>query len=580
MSFAGRVRRRLAGAALLGWLALVALPGLASAAPPENAPPPGPPYPPPVAGVYVYDYAGVFSADTIAGATRTIATIRERVGAEIAVYTQVKPGATTESTVQDANDLIDEWGVGRAGFDDGLAILFNLDASLCHGQVQLYGAPGYAATYLSNSERQQIFEDDMKPYLQACDFNGALLVALARIDANATPGHASALAAARILDAALGLVGAPLLFLLLVGMAARSWLLYGRDPVYLDDPSILMPAPPPHLTAASGAVVWEGRTSRRALTTAMIDLASRGELAFRTEPRPLLGDRIGVELGGVVNPYTERNRRRPLSAAEGHALTSLRQLAAKGAEPNYISADEMPGFGEHVDDFNKRLEDHVTKLSWFREPPTRAVSRWRGRGAVALVLGFVAVGIAASLPSGGLLLIGISLIAAGVGVMIVARAMPARTMAGAMVWAMLAAYRRTLQKTMAQARSMTEVVQRAGLPWLETPDQAAVWGVALGLQREVQEVIERSVRDAETGETAHYPWLPGWYTSTAVAGGAGVSRSGGIAPGLMSASAVPNFGGMMAALASVGNSPSSSSSGGGFSGGGGGGGGGGAGGGF
>ena len=68
-------------------------------------------------------------------------------------------------------------------------------------------------------------------------------------------------------------------FVLLVGAAAWSWLRYGKDPVYLDDPSILMPAPPPDLTAASGAVVWEGRATRRALTTAMLDLASRGELA-------------------------------------------------------------------------------------------------------------------------------------------------------------------------------------------------------------------------------------------------------------------------------------------------------------
>ena len=46
------------------------------------------------------------------------------------------------------------------------------------------------------------------------------------------------------------LLGA-LLFLVLVGAAARSWLRYGKDPVYLDDPSILMPAPPPDLTAAT-----------------------------------------------------------------------------------------------------------------------------------------------------------------------------------------------------------------------------------------------------------------------------------------------------------------------------------------
>ncbi len=57
---------------------------------------------------------------------------------------------------------------------------------------------------------------------------------------------------------------------------------------------------------------------------------------------------------------------------------------------------------------------------------------------------------------------------------------------------------------------------------------------------------------------------------------------GGVAPGLFSGSAIPDFGGMTAALGTIGVAPGSSGSGssGGFGGGGGGGGGGGAGGGF
>ena len=108
-------------------------------------------------------------------------------------------------------------------------------------------------------ERQAIFDNDMKPLLVECDFDGAIIAALDKIDANATPEHAHTLNTARIVDAAVGLIGAPLLLILLVGWASWSWLRYGKDPVYLDDPSILMPAPPPDLTAASAAVVWEGQ---------------------------------------------------------------------------------------------------------------------------------------------------------------------------------------------------------------------------------------------------------------------------------------------------------------------------------
>ena len=264
---------------------------------------------------------------------------------------------------------------------------------------------------------------------------------------------------------------------------------------------------------------------------------------------------------------------------QGHALDSLRRLAAKGAIAGFVAGDEMTGFAQYVDEFNKKIERHVSKQGWFREPPAAAAGRWYARGGIALAMGIVIGVIAFSLPSGGLTVVGLALAAAGVALMIIARAMPARTMAGAMIYAMLAAYRRTLQKTMEQARSMEEVVQRAQLDWLETPDQAVVWGVALGLQAEVEEVIERSARDAQAGDLTHGPWLPAWYGSHASSSGGG--GWSGVAPGLFSASAIPSFGGMMAALGTVGNAPSSSGSSGGFSGGGsGGGGGGGSGGGF
>jgi hypothetical protein len=147
-----------------------------------------------------------------------------------------------------------------------------------------------------------------------------------------------------------------------------------------------------------------------------------------------------------------------------------------------------------------------------------------------------------------------------------------------MIRAMLAAYRRTLEKTMAQARSMDQVVAEAGLTWLETPDQAVVWGTALGLEKEIEDVLGRSLDDVKDGRASPgSTYLPVWYGSSGGAAGLGAAGGGG---GLFSSSAVPDFGGMMSALGSIGNSPSSSGSGGGFGGGGSGGGGGGSGGGF
>lgn len=574
-----RVRFRRPVAAALGCLAASAAAALAVV---PGAPAAGPPFPDPVVDQVVYDYADILSPSTEGRATQIIVAIEQRVAAEVVVYTQYKPGSTEASTEQDALALINQWGVGRRGFDDGLAIMWNTNRPTCltgvsgNGQVQLYAAPGYAATYLSNSERQGIFDDAMLPLLRECDEDGALLAALERIDANATPEHAQLLAAARIIDAAVGLIGAPLAFVLLVGWAASTWLRYGRDPVYLDSPSILMPAPPPDLTAASGAVVWEGKATRRALTTAMLDLASRGELAFREESG-ILSRKAGIQLQDRVpdDPMVIRNRRRPLSDAEDYALLQLKGIA-EPAQGNYIEPDDILKFGTHVAKFNERLEKHVAARGWFREPPAKSTTRWAGRGSLALIGGIAGVIIGFNLPSAGLVLLSVALIAAAIVIFVIARFMPARTMAGAMVFAMLAAYRRTLQKTMEQARSMNQVVQEAGLDWLKTPDQAVVWGVALGLHEEVEKVLERSAEDAQAGVTAYNPWVPAWYGSHSTSGSSGYR---GVAPGLFSSSAVPNFGGMMATLGSIGNSPSSSGSGG-FGGGGGGGGGGGAGGGY
>jgi uncharacterized membrane protein len=155
-------------------------------------------------------------------------------------------------------------------------------------------------------------------------------------------------------------------------------------------------------------------------------------------------------------------------------------------------------------------------------------------------------------------------------------------MPGAMVQAMMAAYRRTLQKTMAQSRSMQQVVDESGLFWLETPDQAVVWGTALGLQDEIEGVLQRSLEDVrQQPSMASATYFPAWYSTSD-----GSSMARGMAAGsggsIFSGSAVPDLGGMMSALGTIGNSPASSGGGGGggFSGGSSGGGGGGSGGGF
>ena len=547
----------------------------------------GPPFPEPETDRAVYDRAGVFRPETIARAESIIDGIENRVGAEVVVYSQVVDYGIDAGTAEaHARALMDQWGVGRRGIDDGLVILFDLDPSLEHGQVQLYAGPGYRAAFLSNAERQRIFEEEMVPLLQAADLDGALLVALERVDENATPEHAQALERARQLDAAVGLIGAPIALVGLIGSAVWAWLRYGRDPVYLDDPSIHMAGPPADLTPAAATFVLAGRSSRRALTTALLDLASRGLIAFRQESHLFgLQKKVAVQMEPPIEDDQERARQarnaaRKLGPAERLAFRRLNAIGT--GENGYIDPTELLKFGAAVGDFDRELEEHVVAKGWFREKPSAATNRWLIRGVAALVVAAIALFGAIMLPSGGLTMIAIALGIGGVVVLVISRSMDAVSLPGAMIRAMLAAYRRTLKKTLEQARSIDQVVAEPGpgLAWLDTPDQVVVWGTALGLHEEIETVLERSLEDVRDGRVAQgATWYPVWF---------GASGDGGSGPGggggLFSSSAVPSVGGMMAALGTIGNSPSSSGGGsgggGGFSGGGSGGGGGGAGGGF
>lgn len=575
-----RTTRRLIGSgALAAMAALVLLPAGTLAA--------GPPFPEPVRDQAVYDFAGIFSNEQIADAEAVIDAIEARTGAEVVVYSQLVPyGVTTEETEQRAIALIDQWGIGRAGFDDGMVVFFDIDPSLEHGQVQLYAAPGFEATYLTNSERQRIFDEDMLPFLRIPDFDGAVRVALERIDAAATPENAARLQAARQVNAALGLVGAPIVFMGLAGWAFLSWRRYGKDPVYLDSPSILMPAPPPDLTAASGAFVMDGKTSRRALTTAMLDLASRGLISFREEKGLLgLSTKVGVDTAPppgdpVEEAQRARNARRPTGPAEDVALRRLRGI---DGSKHYIEPDDLPKFGTAVAAFDAALEQHVVARGWMVERPSKVIGRWVGRGVIAVVAGVVAVIVGFNVPISGLVMIGGAAVAGGIVIMLFASGMPTVTMPGAMIRAMLHAYRRTLHKTMEQARSIQQVVETAGLDWLETPDQAVVWGTALGLQGDIEDVLKRSLEDVQAGRApATTTWFPAWYTNSSGSSFASAAAAGSGAS-IFAGSAVPDLGSMMSALGTIGDSPSSSgggSGGGGFGGGSSGGGGGGAGGGF
>jgi uncharacterized membrane protein YgcG len=520
------------------------------------APPAGPPYPDAETGRTVYDYAGLFSPGIVTEAERIIAGIEQRTGAQVRVYTQVKPESDTlEAANADARALMDQWGVGRKGFDDGLVILFDMQANLWQGQASLTAGSGYQAAFLTDEERQAIFDEDMEPLLSAGYMDSGLLVVLREIDANATPEHAATLQRARQINALIALAGV-LAFFLLSGWTLAGWLRTGRDPIYIDDNSVLMAGPPDDLTPAMATLLLADRTSDRTLSAGLIDLAARGSIAFEAEDP-------GDEDAEMSIRFLRSGH---VGGAEG---TLLGAIEARAPEDGYVPPTDLYELRDAFDSFKRKLEHRAVELRWLRSVPSTVVPPWALLGgfeiAVAAFIGLLWLTIEAS----GLLVLTLGLALAGVITVVVAYFMPARTKLGSMLYAMLAAYRRTLQKTMDQAESMGEIVKAKALPWVETPDQVMAWAVAFGLNDELEKVLKRSMTapaaasGRASGVASDAIWAPSWWRAGSAASGASGSGasfagSGGSRDthGLYSATAIPDPGSIVAALRSITHAPS------------------------
>ena len=149
------------------------------------------------------------------------------------------------------------------------------------------------------------------------------------------------------------------------------------------------------------------------------------------------------------------------------------------------------------------------RLGWLARMPSPLINRWSGIGIAELVVGGVLVFLGYIIPMSGLTLLGFALGVGGIGTIAFGHAMSQRTKEGAYVDAMLKAYRRTLQKTLEQARDMNQVVEDPQIRTLaDTPDKAVMWGIALGLHQEVARVLERSLADMREGVAGAERLLP------------------------------------------------------------------------
>ena len=525
----------------------------------------------PVEGQAVYDPTDALEPDIEQALERQIDEIEARSGAELAIYVQVDPLATEDSNREAAKALMDQWGVGRAGFDDGLVCLVSYeDSSLAHGKISFYAGAGFLRSYLSEGDLKSLIDDVIGPAAGQHQLGGGLIQAVDFVGSAITPDATARLNFLRQVNAVVGIVGAPVALLLIVGVAFRAWRREGDDPEVLDSPSILMAGPPANMTPPLATVVRQGKANRHSMNTLLMELASTGRMAFQNldhagkvksddEPNPLLDPAI------ELMEAAPRDGR--MGAAERSAWELIRQQARGGTT---ISRDRLWELNDVLEPVRDGLEDDVVRLGWFTRRPSTLITRWSFIGIGEMLLGGLFVVGGFVIPMSGLTLLGAGTGFGGLATWAIGQAMSQRTPNGAYVDAMLKAYRRTLQKTMEQARGMEQVVADPTVKLLaDTPDKAVVWGFALGLHDEVADVLRRGLEDQAASPSgsavAYYPlWLGS--SPSSLSGGMAGGMAGG---GIFSGSGMPDIGGMFSAVGSIGSSPPSSSSGGGGFGGGG-----------
>lgn len=232
------------------------------------------------------------------------------------------------------------------------------------------------------------------------------------------------------------------LAVLLLG-AGGLLLLYrlrGRDQI---DPRRVVPAslfslgedaridftPPSSLRPGEVGTLIDERIDPVDVTATIIDLAVRGHLVIRELEHDSEFSRPDWELKRVANAPSEELQRYEnvlVRAIFNDSTTVLVSELGKQVRAN---------LGEVQD----ALYDEVVKRGWFSERPDRTRSLWTTLGIGVTVLGVLLTAVLALLSSWGLL--GLAVIAVGVGLLVIGRHMPAKARAAGRVLGQLAAIR-------------------------------------------------------------------------------------------------------------------------------------------
>jgi hypothetical protein len=227
------------------------------------------------------------------------------------------------------------------------------------------------------------------------------------------------------------------------------------------------------------------------VTTALLDLAAHGYIAFYQEATPL-GPTGGIRVlsaaasgtaralgaGGYSAAAHSAGIERPLGPAEQSLLEGLQVAAGHGSG---ISHTDFASLRPLFEQTGEELERTAGQRGWLRLEARSVSYFWVAFGAGLLVAAGAAVVLRQP----------VAVVCLGfAGLRIFPRAfrmpLPLRTPDGQMTSAMVDAYRRTLKRAL--SGNSGEVP-----PWLANAEEAALWGYAWGLEGEVQAFVGRNV---------------------------------------------------------------------------------------
>jgi hypothetical protein len=455
-------------------------------------------------GTHVFDGAGALNGVGLAQAETSATSLSERIGATVYVDIAIGDAGSPDTTA----------------FFNGAGMSSDLGKSLV---IALAVSGGQIGGYVdSDSDLWGVYETHSPWNYDVLsnepapngDVQAELLRAIDGVRRPPDPAEAMNSVATAANDAVRGffadqtnwqfsLDGALIALFSLVVFAVVRWR-RRRDAGYGDDESVMVPAPPAEMTPALAALVGAPLNTTRAVTTALLDLAAHGYIAFYQQATPL-GPTGGIKVLSASNVATANAGAaigadasasaglavpdwhpaahsaatdRPLGQPEQQLLEGLRVAAGHGLG---ISHTDFASLRPLFEQTGEELEKLAGQRGWLRLE-ARSVSRfWVPYGAALIVAAGASGWLRQPVAVGCLGL---------AGMMILPRAfrmpLPLRTHDGQMTAAMVDAYRRTLKRALA---GKAEKVP----PWLANAEEAALWGYAWGLEGEVQSFVATNV---------------------------------------------------------------------------------------